>query len=139
VFSYIIGFPAQNNTFADSTTVIICLDNDPHHNLYIDSVFLIFDRYDHSGAGVVKEIFYPVDNTIRVTIPKGKYYVNIICLGSYGNEHFDKIVTAKSDREKKLLLKLREADLFTPGLASIPEEKIDFSNLSITRATSFMH
>ena len=136
VFSYIIGFPARNKALNDSTTIIIKLDNTSHHNLYIDSVYLVFDRYDRRGAGVIKQIFYPVDNAIKVTVPKGKYYVNIICLGTYNNECFERIVTARSDKEKKLFLKLQESDLFTPGLAFIPEEKIDFSNLSVTRYAS---
>src|SRR5882762_9776141 len=101
MFLYAIGFSAQHKTFKDSTTVVFKLDNPSHHNLNIDSVFLIFDKYDHSGAGVVMQIFYPVDNIIRVTVPKGKYYVNIVCIGTYSNKHFDRIITAKSDKEKK--------------------------------------
>jgi len=97
---------------------------------------MIFDKYDRSGAGVVMQVFYPVDNTIKVTVPKGKYYVNIICIGTYVNEAFDKSITATTDKEKKLLLNLQEADLFTPGLAFIPEEKVDFTNLAIMRRTS---
>ncbi|MBS1599846.1 MAG: hypothetical protein JST75_16590 [Bacteroidetes bacterium] len=138
VLLHIIGF-SSDKTFKDSTTVVIQLDNASHHNLNIDSVYMIFDRYDHSGAGVVMQIFYPVDNTIKVTVPKGKYYVNIVCIGTYKNEYFDKIITAKSDKEKKLLLNLQEPDLYTPGLAYIPEEKIDFSDLSITRNRSSRH
>ena len=136
MFLYAIGFSAQHKMFKDSTTVVFKLDNRSHHNLNIDSVFLIFDRYDRSGAGVVMQIFYPVDNIIKVTVPKGKYFVNIVCIGAYCNERFDRIITARSNKEKKLLLNLPEPDLYTPGLAYIPEEKIDFSNLSITRNTS---
>jgi len=97
---------------------------------------MIFDRYDRRGAGIVMQVFYPVDNTIRVTVPKGKYFVNIVCIGAYANEYFDKIITAKSDKEKKCLLNVKESELYTPGYAMIPEEKIDFANLSITRSTS---
>jgi hypothetical protein len=135
-FSHIIGFSATNKPVKDSTTVVFKLDNASHHNLNIDSVFMIFDKYDRSGAGVVMQVFYPVDNTIKVTVPKGKYYVNIICIGTYAHESFDKVITATSDKEKKFYLNLQEADLFTPGLAFIPEEKVDFSNLSIMRHTS---
>jgi len=139
VFSCITGFSAQNKSFKDSTTVIIRLANSSHNKLYIDSVYLIFDRYDRRGAGVVKKIFYPIDNTVKVTVPKGKYFVNIVCLGTYANEYFDRIINAKSDKEKTLSLKLEEFALFTPGFVFIPEEKVDFSNLSITRTTSFIH
>jgi len=97
---------------------------------------MIFDKYDRSGAGIVMQVFYPVDNTIKVTVPKGKYYVNIICIGTYVSESFDKIITATSDKEKKFLLNLQEADLFTPGLAFIPEQKVDLTNLTIMRRTS---
>src|SRR5258708_2967800 len=98
MFFYIIGFSTQHEPLKDSTTVVFKLDNPSHHNLNIDSVYLIFDRYDHRGAGVVMQFFYPVDNIIKVTVPKGKYYVNIVCIGTFCNEHFDRVITANSNK-----------------------------------------
>src|SRR5690348_3623384 len=48
-----------------------------------DSVLVIYDRYDRSGAGVVHKVFYPSnDNTVSINgIPEGKYFVTIQFLG----------------------------------------------------------
>jgi hypothetical protein len=137
IFSCLLAFPANKNPLKDSTTVVIQLDNAMDQNTLVDSVYLIFDRYDRSGAGIVRQIFYPVNNTIKVVVPKGKYYVNIVCIGTYNREYFDKIIKAKSDKENKIFVKLEASALFTPGFVSIPEEKIDFANLSITRYTFY--
>jgi len=137
ILAYSWAFSAIKNPLKDSTTVIIQLDNCSNQPSYIDSVYLVFDRYDRSGAGVIRQIFYPIDNVIKVVVPKGKYYVNIVCLGIYNREYFDRIITAKSKKESKILLRLQASALFTPGLVSIPQEKIDFANLSITRYTSY--
>ena len=135
VFSYAVCPAATKKPLHDSTTVIIQLNktNIFDHNAAIDSIYLVFDKFDHSGAGIVKQKFYPTDNIIRLTIPKGKYYVNIVCLGLYIGENFDRVINAKENKENILAIKLREPALFTPGLAYIPEEKIDLMNLVVTR------
>jgi len=135
VFSFAVCFATNKKPSHDSTTVIIQLNRIDilDHNAAIDSIYLVFDKFDHSGAGIVKQKFYPTDNTIRLTIPKGKYYVNIVCLGLFIGENFDRIINAKENKENIVSIKLREPALFTPGLAYIPEEKIDLSNLMVTR------
>src|SRR6187402_1081658 len=48
-----------------------------------DSVLIIFDRYNHSGAGVVYQV-YSADKDQQIVIegvPVGKYYVTIQGLG----------------------------------------------------------
>lgn len=132
-FSCTVCLAANKNSFKDSTTIIIALDIAPDQHVSVDSIYLVFDRCDHSGAGVVKQIFYPVSNKVTVTVPKGKYYVSIVCLGMYNRESFDRKINAKANKENKVLLKLSEPPLFVPGFAYIPEEKIDFSNLLVTR------
>lgn len=133
---YFVAFPAGKNPNKDSTVVIIKLDNATHHKSkksLIDSVYLIFDKYDRSGAGVVRQVFYPNDNLVTLTVPKGKYYVNIICIGTYNRSNFDCILNARSNKEKTLSIKVKDPSLFTPGLIDLPEEKIDLSNLLVTR------
>jgi len=117
----------------DSTVVIIQLNKGSAACDKIDSVYLIFDKSDGSGAGIIRQIFYPVDNEIKISVPKGKYFVNIVCVGEYDREYFDRRIKAKRNKQNKLLLKLREPALFTQGYAYIPEEKIDPANLSITK------
>ena len=133
---YFAAFPAGKNPNKDSTVVTIKLDNVAHHKSTksaIDSVYLVLDKYDRSGAGIVKKIFYPNDNLVTLTIPKGKYYVNIVCISSYIHSNFDCILNARSKKGKTLSIKLEQPALFTPGLVDLPEEKIDLSNLLVTR------
>jgi hypothetical protein len=132
----ILGLSAPKNALKDSATVIILLENSTTSGLSIDSVYLIFDRYDRTGAGVVKKVYYPVNNKLELAVPKGKYFIDVFCLGNC-NKHFNRILKAKRNKGIMLRLKTEESSLYTPGLASIPIEKIDFTNLSITSYTSF--
>ena len=109
----------------DSATVVIQLGNQYHQSTIVDSVYLIFDRFDLSGAGVVRQIFYPVNNTVEIKVPKGKYYVDIFCLGNYNYKHFDIIVQANGKKRNKLHLRLDGPSLYTPGFVSIPAEHIN--------------
>ena len=123
---------APQSSLKDSATIIIRLDNFSNNNEPIDSIYLIFDRFDLTGAGVIKQVCHPVNNAIELTVPKGKYFINIICLGVYKDKHFDAIVNARSSKRNELLLKVDPTSFFIPGLVSFPEEKIDFGNLSVT-------
>jgi len=116
----------------DSGTVIITLQNASDKLSKIDSVFVIFDRYDLRGAGIIKKVFYPdLKNKIRVDLPKGKYYLSIYCLGIYNKESFDRIISAKSNKEKNIFLRLQVSALYQQGLAKIPGEHFDPSHLAI--------
>jgi hypothetical protein len=116
----------------DSSTIIILLQNASDKLSKIDSVFIIMDRYDLRGAGVVKQIFYPdIDNRIKIGLPKGKYYMNIYCLGIYNKVAFNRVVSAKSKKNHKILLLLQQAALFQLGLANLPDDHFDPSHLAI--------
>jgi hypothetical protein len=116
----------------DSGTVVITLQNASDKLSKIDSVFVIFDRYDLRGAGVVKKVFYPdIENRIRVNLPKGKYYISIYCLGIYNKESFDRTISAKSNKERNIFLRLQASALYKQGLARIPGEHFDPSHLAI--------
>jgi hypothetical protein len=116
----------------DSGTVVITLQNASDKLSKIDSVFVIFDRFDLRGAGVVKKVFYPdIENKIRVNLPKGKYYISIYCLGIYNKESFDRTISAKSSKERNIFLRLQASALYKQGLAKIPGEHFDPSHLAI--------
>jgi len=116
----------------DSSAVVITLQNAKDKLSKIDSVFVIFDRYDLRGAGVVKRVFYPdIENKIRITLPKGKYFISIYCLGLYNKESFDRVVSAKSKGEKSLLLRLQASALYKQGAAQIPGDRFDPAHLAI--------
>ena len=116
----------------DSGSVTIMLQNASDKLSKIDSVFVIFDRYDLRGAGVIKRVFYPdIDNKIRVSLPKGKYYINIYCLGIYNKESFDRIVYAKPSKNHNIFLRLQASALFHQGDIRMPTDHFDPSHLAI--------
>ena len=116
----------------DSGTVTVSLQNASDKLSKIDSVFIIIDRYDLRGAGVVKQIFYPdIDNRIKIILPKGKYYMNIYCLGIYNKVAFDRVVSAKPNKNRKVFLRLQQSALFQLGLAHLPDDHFDPSHLAI--------
>jgi hypothetical protein len=116
----------------DSSSVTITLQNASDKLSKIDSVFLIFDRYDLRGAGVIKKVFYPnIDNQIRISLPKGKYYLNIYCLGIYNKECFDRVVYAKSKKNRNIFLRLQASALYHQGFAHMPADHFDPSHLAI--------
>src|SRR5213075_1896161 len=90
-------YGSDSPSSTDSSTITITLQNASDKLSKIDSVFVIFDRFDLRGAGVIKQVFYPdISNQIRINLPKGKYFVDIYCLGIYNKEGFNRIVSAKS-------------------------------------------
>lgn len=120
----------------DSSTVTIRLQNVSDKLSKIDSVFVIFDRYDLRGAGIVKKVFYPdFENKILVNLPKGKYYLNIYCLGIYNKVGFNRIVFAKPNKNRSIFLRLQQSALFQLGLARMPTDHFDPSHLAILNYT----
>jgi hypothetical protein len=116
----------------DSGTITISLQNASDKLSKIDSVFIIFDRYDLRGAGVVKQVFYPdMDNRIKITLPKGKYFMNIYCLGIYNKVAFDRVVSAKPNKNRRVFLRLQQSALFQLGLAHLPDDHFDPAHLAI--------
>ena len=116
----------------DSGTITILLQNASDKLSKIDSVFIILDRYDLRGAGVVKQVFHPdPENHITISLPKGKYYLNIYCLGIYNKIAFSRVVAAKPKKNHKVFLRLQQASLFQSGLAHLPEDHFDPSHLAI--------
>jgi hypothetical protein len=116
----------------DSGIVTITLQNISDKLSKIDSVFVIFDRYDLRGAGIIKQVFYPgIANQIRIILPEGKYYLNIYCLGIYNKEAFDRIVSAKSKKNHKISLRLQQSALFQLGRARMPADHFDPAHLAI--------
>jgi hypothetical protein len=116
----------------DSGTVTISLQNASDKLSKIDSVYIILDRFDLRGAGVVKQIFYPDgENRIKISLPKGKYYLNIYCLGIYNKVAFDRVISAKANKNRKVFLRLQQSALFQLGLARMPDDHFDPSHLAI--------
>jgi len=124
--------PAQKRN-RDSVTVTIHLNNRANSQAQVDSVYLIFDRWDLTGAGLVKKIYFPEKNTIRLEkVPKGRYYIEIICLGNYPGR-FNKEIMAHPRGSTRFTFRLKRQEYYSVGAAYIPQQKVDFSKLSINK------
>jgi hypothetical protein len=100
-----------------------------------DSVLIIFDRYDHTGAGVVYQVFYAdQDQNISIPeVPAGKYYVTIQCLGLH-RDRLEKVITIKSQKSETVKINLQDSEEYSKGNVIIPVYKTNFANLAILRS-----
>ncbi len=123
-------FAQKKKQPSDSVDVVIRLTN-ASRTPFTDSVLVIFDRYDHSGAGIIKKVFYPVKNQIVIVkVPPARYYIEISCLNAH-REKFKELTYVNYRHNNVFTYRVRKSDTFTPGLAIIPVEPVDFSKLSI--------
>ncbi len=99
-----------------------------------DSVLVIYDRYDRSGAGIIRKVFYPgKSQSILISdIPSGKYFVTIQCLGKH-HDRFEKIIKIKTDKTACVSVKLSDFEEFSKDRVIIPSDHVDFSKLSIVK------
>jgi hypothetical protein len=100
-----------------------------------DSVLIIFDKFDHTGAGVIYQVFYE-DQDHNITLPEvpaGKYYVTIKCLGMH-HDRVEKVVTIKSQKSEKVKINLQDSEEFFKDKVIIPEYKPDFSDLAVLKS-----
>ena len=120
----------DNNIAAEASSTktglsyAIHLDNTINKNNAVDSVMIILDKFDHTGAGIVAKVFYPnADNQVTIeNLPAGKYYAEIYVLGVY-KKHFSTIIyTEKNTKKNKVSLTLDYSDVYTPGNVNIPAE-----------------
>ena len=99
-----------------------------------DSILIIFDRYDHTGAGVIHQVFTAEnDETLTIdTIPAGKYYVMIRCVGLH-RDQVEKVITIRAHRSQTMRINLTPSEAYSKNDVIIPAFHPDPSNLSITR------
>lgn len=127
---------AQRKRLPDSVNVLIRLHPRNPKNPRVDSVLVIFDRFDHTGAGIVKKIYYPTNNQFTISsVPEGRYYISIYCLGLY-RDTFNDLMFVNKRHSNNLRYKLEPLEEFIPG-TFIPPIEIDFTNLAITNIKSF--
>lgn len=118
----------------DSMSVTIHLRN---KKITVDSVFVIFDRYDLTGAGIIKQVFYPSDNIIVIDkVPKGKYYVDVYGIGA-ADQSFTKVSTIGRRRSNKVDIPFKTFETYIPGTAVIPPSTFDFNNLMVTKNKTY--
>ena len=100
-----------------------------------DSVLVIFDRCDHTGAGVVYQVFhYNADHSITIpAVPEGKYFVTIQCLGVH-RDRLETIVKIKSQKNETLKINQENSEIFSKDNVVIPVYHPDLSNMGIVKA-----
>ena len=127
-----LALPAQKRN-RDSVSLTIHLNNRANSHAQVDSVYLIFDRWDLTGAGLVKKIYYPEKNIIKLEkVPKGRYYVEVFVLGTYPG-HFNKEIMAHPRANSRISFKLKKQEYYIVGTAYIKKKKVDFSKLTINK------
>jgi hypothetical protein len=127
---------AQSKRLPDSVNVLIRLHPRNAQNPLVDSVLVIFDRFDRTGAGIIKRIYHPTDNQFTISnVPEGKYYISIYCLGFY-RDTFNDLMFISKRHSNNLRYKLKRSDEFVPG-TFLPDMEVDFTNLAITNIKSF--
>ena len=97
-----------------------------------DSVLIIFDRCNRTGAGVVYKVF-SADNDRNITIegvPAGKYYVTIQGLGIH-RDRTETVVTVKAQKNHQMSISLEEAEEFSKDNVIIPSSSTNLASLSI--------
>jgi hypothetical protein len=96
-----------------------------------DSVLIIFDRCDRTGAGVIYQVFYAdQDHNITIpAVPSGKYFVTIQCLGLH-RDRLEKIIRIKSQKSEQVKINLAECEEFAKDKVVIPAYQPNLANLA---------
>ncbi len=126
---------AQKKKKTDSTNVTIRFNNSVNNHSPVDSVLVIFDRYNLTEAGAIKKVFYPVNNKVVIKgVPEGKFFINVICLGIY-KDNFSEISYVYEKRKNKntFSFRLQPGEVYTDTSVYIPKETIDPAKLSVLR------
>jgi hypothetical protein len=99
--------------------------------LHQDSVLIIFDRFNHTGAGIIFQVYNADKNhCIDIpSIPAGKYYVTIQCLGRH-RDRLEKLVRIKSKKKEKVRINLEETEEFSKDKVVIPAFRPNFANMA---------
>jgi hypothetical protein len=101
---------------------------------HTDSVLVIFDRFDHTGAGVIYQM-YAADNAQGIDIsdvPAGKYYVTIQFVGLH-RDQIEKVITIKAKKNESVRIALEDTEVFSKDHVVIPAYRPDFSDLSVRK------
>jgi len=99
-----------------------------------DSVLVIFDRYDRTGAGIVIKVFKAdLDNGITVPeVPAGKYFVTVQCLGLH-RDRMEKKVVVKCNKSHIVNLALEDSEEFSKDKVVIPAYRFDITHMTVLK------
>jgi hypothetical protein len=99
-----------------------------------DSVLIIFDRYDRTGAGIVFRVFKAdLDNGVTVPeVPAGKYFVTVQCLGLH-RDRMEKKVIVKCKKSHVVNLALEDTEEFSKDKVVIPPYRFDYAHMTVLK------
>lgn len=128
---------AEKNALVNAGTVRFQFNKIATNDDHQDSVLVIFDRFDHTGAGVVFEV-YATDADHGITIPAvpaGKYFVTIQCKGLH-TDRTEMVVNIKAKKSEQVKIKLEDAEVFSKNNVRIPAYSPAFADMTILKTTS---
>jgi hypothetical protein len=127
---------AQKKKHTDSVDVTISLQKRFARNAPVDSVYIFFDRYNHTGAGIIKKVFYPKNYKVVIpSVPPGKYYIGMFCLGTH-MQYFSEVTFVNKRRSNKLKFKMNRSETFVPG-NYVALVQFELNRLAVTNPKSF--
>jgi len=99
-----------------------------------DSVLIIFDRFNRTGAGVIYKVFSADEgqNIIIEDVPAGKYYVTIQGLGLHRDPPGENRLPS-IQKYHKVNIKLKDSEEFDKSKVVIPAYHPDMSNLAVVK------
>lgn len=128
---------AQKKHKPDSVDVVIKFTRPFLSTRSVDSVLVFFDRSNHTGAGVIKQVFHPHNNQLTIRkVPEGRYFIGVLCMGVYQHYFYD-IQFINKKRDNELSFKLPHSDAYLPGYVYIPVSSTNLRKLCITNGRSF--
>ena len=138
LFCLITGLPVMAQSKRkrnDTTTVTIQFTHSYNRDASVDSALVILDKHNRTGAGTIKQLYYPVNNRIVIpNVPEGKYYIDVVCLGIH-QESFREVSYVYEKRSNKNLFRinLKSAEKFDRSTVYIPPETIDAARLKVLK------
>ncbi len=138
LFLHTFPLKAQRKQDPDSVKVSLKLGKKSKAQIPVDSAFIIFDKYNLNGAGIVYKVYRVSSDHIELeNVPVGKYYIDVFCYGP-ARQRLTKTVYLSSRRKiNKIRFKPKSTELYAPGEAFIPPEKISPTRLKVTHEGSF--
>lgn len=127
------GTPIRPKAKTASSNLSIKCNNHQQSAVHYDSAFVIIDKYDGSGAGIVKGFFY-LDATHHIVIPglkKGKYLV-IIRFAGFHHQQFEQVIHITRKKTVTVNLHLGDWEEFSKENVYIPPQKLNAAKLLVT-------
>ena len=112
---------AAKETSGKPGTIVIRLDGAKYGSLPFEESYVILDKYDGTGAGMVAQKFPVLHNEILLThVPRGKYYVDVFTLGRYRGHFTAVIYSGRKVRSYTLQLTELRLEKEVPPVGSQP-------------------